>query len=196
VRGVNEEQVGPLLRLGLATPSLRGITFQPATFAGRFALDADPLRRLTLADVVRLAVEQSDGLLAEDDFKPLPCSNPNCCAFTFVARRARGRVLPLSRVIDYEEHLDWLADRMAFDLDDARRCCGRSERPEDYFRIVVKPFMDGYTYDQERIDECCIHVIRPGGRAVSFCRFNIFQRGRASDRLACVEQCAHDAQHA
>ena len=50
------------------------------------------------------------------------------------------------------------------------------ERPEDFFRVVVKPFMDAYTFDEERADECCIHVIRPGGEAVSFCRFNTLLR--------------------
>jgi len=37
--------------------------------------------------------------------------------------------------------------------------------------------MDAYTYDQDRIDECCVHVIRPGGKAVSFCQFNTLERG-------------------
>jgi len=47
--------------------------------------------------------------------------------------------------------------------------------------------MDAFTYDQQRIDECCIHVIAPGGAGVSFCRFNVFHRG-AADRPA-KERC-------
>ena len=196
VKGVNEQQVAELLRLGLATPQLRGITYQPATWSGRFRPPADPLSRVTLADVVRLIVGQSDGLFSEDDFKPLPCSHPNCCSFTFAARPdqatnatmlrtvprrcpvgARGRLLPLTRMTRYEDHVERLADRMNFNLNDARKCCGISYRPEELFRVVVKPFMDAYTYDQDRIDECCVHVIRPGGKAVSFCQFNTLERG-------------------
>ncbi len=52
-KGVNEDQVGPLVRLALAAPQLRGITFQPATWAGRFDRSCDPMNRITLADVVR-----------------------------------------------------------------------------------------------------------------------------------------------
>jgi uncharacterized radical SAM superfamily Fe-S cluster-containing enzyme len=74
--------------------------------------------------------------------------------------------------------LDRLSDRINFNLGDARQCGRMGARPEDFFRIVIKPFMDAYTYDQDRVDECCVHIIRPGGKAVSFCRFNVLERGR------------------
>jgi 7,8-dihydro-6-hydroxymethylpterin dimethyltransferase len=175
-RGVNEGQLGELLRLGLDTPQLRGMTLQAATWTGRFAPAIDPLDRVTLADVIRLLSRQSGGLLAEEDFKPLPCSSPNCCSFTYVARRQHSPLIPLTRIVKYEEHLDMLADRIGFNMQDARQCCGGNCRPEEFFRIVIKPFMDAYTYDDDRADECCIHIIRPGGRAVSFCRFNTLGR--------------------
>jgi uncharacterized radical SAM superfamily Fe-S cluster-containing enzyme len=49
--------------------------------------------------------------------------------------------------------------------------------------------MDAYTYDEARADECCIHVIRPGGHGVSFCRFNALER-QAGRRIA-QEATAH-----
>jgi uncharacterized radical SAM superfamily Fe-S cluster-containing enzyme/prolipoprotein diacylglyceryltransferase len=201
VQGVNEHELGPLLKLGLETPTIRGITFQPATWTGRYeprvkgdspifadgpetgatnrpakigTVPPDPMQRATLADVVRGLVQQSGGLLADDDFKPLPCSDPNCCGFTYVARRRP--VIALTRIVKYEEHLDALADRMAFDMTDAGQCCGGNWKVDEFLRIVVKPFMDAYTYDQDRIDECCVHIIRPGGRAVSFCQYNALER--------------------
>jgi hypothetical protein len=180
VKGVNEGQVGDLFRLGGKMRQIRGITYQPATFSGRFQPKIDPMERVTMADVIRLLVEQSDGLLAEDDFRPLPCSNPNCCGFLFLLRRRKKSPLPLTRMIRYEEHLDRLADRVNFKLDDARACCGFGGRPEDFLRVAVKPFMDAYTYDEERAQECCIHIIRPGGRAESFCRFNTLLRQPAA----------------
>jgi uncharacterized radical SAM superfamily Fe-S cluster-containing enzyme len=81
------------------------------------------------------------------------------------------------RLFKYEKHLDRLADRLTFDLQDIKECCGRKGRAEDFFRIVIKPFMDAHTYDEERAAECCVHIIRPGGEAASFCRFNILERG-------------------
>jgi uncharacterized radical SAM superfamily Fe-S cluster-containing enzyme len=179
-RGINENQVGDLVRFGLAMPLCRGITFQTATHCGRFEPDFDPLDRVTMADVVRLLIEQSAGLLRTSDFKPLPCSNPNCCSFTGIARPKNRPLVPLMRLFKYEKHHDRLADRLTFDLQDVKECCGREGRAEDFFRIVIKPFMDAYTFDQERAAECCVHVIRPGGKAVSFCRFNILERSGVS----------------
>jgi uncharacterized radical SAM superfamily Fe-S cluster-containing enzyme/prolipoprotein diacylglyceryltransferase len=177
VKGVNEGQLGDLLDLGLKTPQIRGITYQPATWSGRYNREINPMDRVTLADVIRLLAQQSGGLLTEDDFRPLPCSNPNCCDFTFVARRREATPFPLTRIVKFENHVDRLADSVNFNLDDARACCGFGERPEDFFRIAVKPFMDVYTFDEDRAEECCIHVIQSGGRVVSFCRFNTLQRG-------------------
>lgn len=39
------------------------------------------------------------------------------------------------------------------------------------FRIMIKPFMDAWTWDEDRIDRCCTHVIRPDGKLDSFCRY-------------------------
>jgi uncharacterized radical SAM superfamily Fe-S cluster-containing enzyme/prolipoprotein diacylglyceryltransferase len=176
VKGVNEDQLGDLLEFSLRTPQIRGITYQPATWSGRFQRDFDPTDRATMAGVIRRLALQSGGLLTEDDFRPLPCSNPNCCSFTFLARRRKKAPLPLMRIARYEDHVNRLADRVNFKLDDAQACCGFGGRPEDFFRIAVKPFMDAYTYDEDRADECCIHVIQPGGHGVSFCRFNTLLR--------------------
>ena len=39
------------------------------------------------------------------------------------------------------------------------------------FRLFIKPFMDALTWDEDRIDRCCTHVIRPDGKLDSFCRY-------------------------
>jgi hypothetical protein len=90
-------------------------------------------------------------------------------------------MIPLTRIVKYEDHLDQISDRIAFDMTHAGQCCGGGWNIDDFFRIVIKPFMDAYTYDQDRIDECCVHVIRPGGRAVSFCQYNTIERPTESN---------------
>src|SRR5262249_21105242 len=47
-------------------------------------------------------------------------------------------------------------------------------------RIVVKPVMGAHTYDHRRIRECCTKILDARGEAVSFCKFNVFQRGRTA----------------
>ena len=44
------------------------------------------------------------------------------------------------------------------------------------FAIGIKPFMDAYTYDQDRIDKCCVHIIGQDGEPVSFCEYNALNR--------------------
>ena len=67
VKGVNEGQLGDLFALGVKTPQIRGITYQPATWSGRFRRETDPMDRVTLADVIRLLAEQTGGVLTEDE---------------------------------------------------------------------------------------------------------------------------------
>jgi uncharacterized radical SAM superfamily Fe-S cluster-containing enzyme len=46
--------------------------------------------------------------------------------------------------------------------------------------VSIKPFMDAYTYDQDRIDQCCVHILDPDGQPVSFCEYNAVNRPRAT----------------
>jgi uncharacterized radical SAM superfamily Fe-S cluster-containing enzyme len=36
--------------------------------------------------------------------------------------------------------------------------------------------MDAYTYDQDRIDKCCVHIVARDGTPVSFCEYNAVNR--------------------
>jgi hypothetical protein len=44
--------------------------------------------------------------------------------------------------------------------------------------ISIKPFMDAWSYDQDRIDACCVHILDPEGNPVSFCEYNAVNRPR------------------
>ena len=54
----------------------------------------------------------------------------------------------------------------------------RSAAWSDVFAIGIKPFMDAYTYDQDRIDACCVHIVASDGRPISFCEYNAVTRPR------------------
>jgi uncharacterized radical SAM superfamily Fe-S cluster-containing enzyme len=61
----------------------------------------------------------------------------------------------------------------------AARLARKLVRPRDVFGVVVKPFMDRYSYDQDRVSACCHHVLDTHGRLESFCEYNA--RHRAAD---------------
>jgi tetraether lipid synthase len=131
--GVNDDQVGRIVKFGLERPWITGVSFQPATYSGRFVLPDQLEERITFPDVVRAVAEQTDGLFAESDFMPLPCAHPNCHSLSYAYRTPHGAV-PLTRFIDAQKHLDLLANGITFTRPRARElieqylgsqgCCG------------------------------------------------------------------------
>ena len=49
----------------------------------------------------------------------------------------------------------------------------RTNRGSVEARVLVplSPVPDAWTWDEDRIDRCCTHVIRPDGKLDSFCRY-------------------------
>lgn len=177
--------LGDTLRFGLERPNVRGITFQPMFLSGRHTgREAHPLN---VADLILGLVGQSGGLLSERDFTPLPCGDPNCHTVGYLLRRG-DRVQSVSELLDFTALQGFLQDRVDFRLEDLEQCGCESEPlgevlreleigPDDVFRLFLKPFMDVWTYDQDRIDRCCVHVIGEGGSLDSFCRHYALRAG-------------------
>ncbi|HVX09655.1 MAG TPA: radical SAM protein [Pirellulales bacterium] len=111
--GVNEDEIGAIVRFGLARPWITGVSFQPATYSGRHVLPETLERRITFPDVVCGIVEQTDGLFQHEDFLPLPCAHPNCHSLSY-AYRSGTTVTPIARFIDARRHLDLLANGITF----------------------------------------------------------------------------------
>ncbi len=118
--GVNDHEVGAIVKFGVARPWITGISFQPATYSGRYVLPEELERRVTFPDVIRSIAEQTERMFVEDDFMPLPCAHPNCHSLTY-AFRDGGTVTPLSRFIDARKHLDILANGILFTRNRARQ---------------------------------------------------------------------------
>ena len=113
-RGVNDHEVGHLVQFALEHPAVRGINFQPAFHAGRH-IAHDPLERVTIPDVVRGIEEQTNGVFRMDDFVPVPCCFPTCNSVTY-AYVDGDRVVPLPRVLNVDDYLDYITNRVVPDL--------------------------------------------------------------------------------
>lgn len=169
---------------GLRWPHIRGISFQPMFTSGRTSLSglspqlATPLNT---ADVILSAVEQSRGVLKYEDFTPLPCGDPNCATIGYLLRTPAG-IRSISDFVDFSQVQGFLRDKVRYSLDDLAQCGCESQplgrllhdfelNEKSTFRLFIKPFMDALTWDEDRIDRCCTHVIRPDGALDSFCRY-------------------------
>jgi len=113
-RDINNHELGDLIRFGLGHPAVRGIAFQPVTHVGRH-LAFDPLQRMTIPDVVGGIVAQSDGMLRHADFVPVPCCFPTCQSNTYLYLSDAG-VVPLPRVLNVDDYLDYVTNRAVPDL--------------------------------------------------------------------------------
>jgi 7,8-dihydro-6-hydroxymethylpterin dimethyltransferase len=165
---------------------VRLIAMQPAFFSGRYELDAGSGNRLTLSDCVKGVVAGIRGKTREDDFLPIPCSHPNCGWVTLYARRF-GLFANIARHVDLNAVMNEVAYKTVLNEQEMQdivgtrkrsagswlaRAARRLIRPQDVFGIAIKPFMDRYNYDQDRISNCCHHMTDTQGKLVSFCEYN------------------------
>lgn len=114
-RGVNEHEIGKIVRFGLDHPAVRGINFQPAFHSGRHG-GHDPMRRMTNPDIIALIAEQTEGIFLKTDFVPVPCCFPTCNSVTYAYVDQSGTVTPLPRILNVDDYLDYISNRVMPDL--------------------------------------------------------------------------------
>jgi len=199
-RGINLDEVGAVVRMMVEHhPRMNTVILQPAFYAGRYENER-PSERLTLAEVAREVSRQTNGLFLPADFGPIPCSHPNCFALA-VGFMRDGKIIPISRYFPKFDTwadpavaatIERFTDRMpqhmlealAEDdlLDSLLDLMAESDETAnwaDYKNFVlvgIKPFMDAHTYDQDRVDRCCVHVVDRAGVPVSLCEYNTLRR--------------------
>lgn len=175
----NLSQVWGTVAFGLEWPNVRGVSFQPIFGSGRSQLGNEP--RLNTADVILNLVAHSGDHLRFEDFTPLPCGDPNCATIGYLLRTPDG-IRSVSDFIDFQSVQGFLKNRIRYSLEDLQQCGCESEPlgallkefeldASGTFRLFIKPFMDAWSWDEDRIDRCCTHVIRPDGMLDSFCRY-------------------------
>jgi len=108
-KNLNHNQIGDIVKFGLKHPAVCGIAFQPVTHAGRFSA-FDPLNRETVADVIHGIAEQTNGMLVESDFIPVPCCHPTCRSATYLYIE-NEKMTPLPRVIEVDKYLNYVINR-------------------------------------------------------------------------------------
>ena len=199
-RDLNEHEIGPIVRFGVGHPAVAGVFFQPVTHSGRFRIESDPLEKLTNSDVIAGICEQLPEWFRGDDFVPVPCCSPTCRSATFALYDGEDLV-PLPRLVDVEQYLDYVTNRAVPDLEvraaleglwsakaaggsdpvmERLDCiaCATAMPPElrevaaRGFMIVIQDFQDPYTLDVKKLRKCCVSEIAPDGRLIPFCAYN------------------------
>lgn len=114
-RGVNEHEIGAIIKFGLEHPAVYGINFQPAFHSGRY-MEHDPMNRLTIPDLISAVEAQTEGVFKTSDFLPVPCCFPTCNSVTYAYIDDDGTILPLPRLLNVDNYLDYISNRVIPDL--------------------------------------------------------------------------------
>ena len=113
--GVNDGEIGDVVRLALDTPFIGGVSLQPQFGSGRSgAIDA--MDRLTHTGVLKRLGPQTNGLVTWRDLTALPCSHPHCCSVGYLIRDDAEQWRSLVALIGHDrlkENLGLVANRIA-----------------------------------------------------------------------------------
>jgi uncharacterized radical SAM superfamily Fe-S cluster-containing enzyme len=169
------------------------------THSGRH-VEFDPLTRLTNSDIIHLVAEQLPEWFRTDDFFPVPCCFPTCRSISYCLVD-EGNVLPITRMVNPEDYLDYVSNRVMPDMQvrtaleklysasampgtvqmtDQLECatCGIDlpealrDLAQKAFMIVIQDFQDPYTLNVKQLMKCCVEEITPDGRMIPFCAYN------------------------
>lgn len=211
-RGVNDDEIGDVIRHGVAHRCVRGVTLQPIQYAGRVQGYDAAKHRLTVSELRRRIATQS-GSFTLDDVLPVPC-NPDTLAMAYALRTDEG-LAPLTRFVDAETLLAGERSTIAFEgdanfkqrlfrlfstnhspesgancLSELLCCLPRIDAPSlsyrDVFRVLIVQFMDAQSLDIRALKKSCVHMARPDGRMIPFEAYNLFYRDERAQGLATI----------
>ena len=186
VNNQNLDYLWETIAYGLTFKHIRGVSFQPEFISGRSPIrtltPANLPQPITTADIILGINAQSQGIIPVDDFTPLPCGDPNCATIGWIFRMGNQHFSPSKFGIDIPALQAKMPDRINYDIETLKKCGCEDTALGDLmksleldesnaFRLFIKPFMDARTWDADRVDRCCTHVIKPDGGLESFCRY-------------------------
>ncbi|MGC9561464.1 radical SAM protein [Brachymonas sp. M4Q-1] len=115
-RGVNDHEIGDVIRFAQGLSCVRGVTLQPVQDAGRCEGYDPAQHRLTVSEIRRRIVEQT-GLFTPEDIVPVPC-NPDTLAMAY-ALRVGDRLQPLTRYVDPRTLVEGSGNTIVFERDES-----------------------------------------------------------------------------
>jgi uncharacterized radical SAM superfamily Fe-S cluster-containing enzyme len=111
-RGVNDGELGAIVDFALIQPAVRGVTFQPVQQAGRVLGFESARHRLTLTEVRRRILEQTD-VFKPEDLIPVPC-HPDALAMAYAIKMG-GKTIPLTGMVPPEVLINGAKNTIAYE---------------------------------------------------------------------------------
>ena len=214
-RGVNDNELGSIIDFALQQPAVRGVTIQPVQQAGRVQGFLPSEHRLTLTEVRRRILEQTN-VFRPEDIIPVPC-HPDALAMAY-ALKLGEKTVPLTGMVEPGLLIEGARNTIVFEQEASLRdhlfklfatnhspasqastlrellcCLPKVLIPKDLgyrnlFRVLIVQFIDAEAFDVRSVKKSCIHIAHPDGkRLIPFDTFNMFYRGELeTTRLAAL----------
>jgi len=210
-KGVNDCEIGDIVRHALSYKCVRGITFQPVQDAGRNVGFDKNRDRMLLTDIRREVYMQAGEVFGPEDIIPLPC-NPDAISIAY-GMRDGTKVTPITQLIPKAELLAIAPNTISFEkypalrdrlfdllslassgertktvLGDLLCCLPQVEVPDDLgydkvFRVAIVSFLDRYNFCIAAVKRSCIHFVTPQGKIIPFDTYNLFYRSGLDVKL-------------
>ncbi|MCL7414350.1 MAG: radical SAM protein [ANME-2 cluster archaeon] len=147
VRGINDHQLGDMIRFVADNIDIiKGLNIRTVSFAGRINAAQRIRQRITIPDVMKNIEDQTDGMIAMDDFYPVPfilplshladvmsdihnvqfSVNPHCGSGAYIYVDEKKNLIPVKRFVDVEGLFEYI-DELAIEV-------GAANHLKTYFR--------------------------------------------------------------
>ncbi|WP_440069014.1 radical SAM protein [Tenacibaculum discolor] len=213
-KGLNDHEIGKVIDYALQQKCVRGVTFQPTQIAGRLESFNPETDRMTLTEVRRKIMEQTD-VFNTNDLIPVPC-NPDALVMGY-ALKLGGEVFPLTRYINPNDLLDNSKNTIIYEQDEALHgkmidlfstgnsvevaeenlksimcCLPNIDAPElgydNLFRVIIMQFIDAYNFDVRAVKKSCVHIVDKDNKIIPFETMNLFYRDDKKEYLEKLRQ--------
>ncbi|CAM1352469.1 radical SAM protein [Tenacibaculum ascidiaceicola] len=213
-KGLNDHEIGKVIDYALQQKCVRGVTFQPTQIAGRLESFNPETDRMTLTEVRRKIMEQTD-VFNTNDLIPVPC-NPDALVMGY-ALKLGGEVFPLTRYINPNDLLDNSKNTIIYEQDEALHgkmidlfstgnsvevaeenlksimcCLPNIDAPElgydNLFRVIIMQFIDAYNFDVRAVKKSCVHIVDKDNKIIPFETMNLFYRDYKKEYLEKLRQ--------
>ena len=208
-KGLNDDEIGKIIDFALQQQCVRGVTLQPTQIAGRLDNFNEQTDRITLTEVRRKILEQTE-LFTADDLIPVPC-NPDALVMGYVLKLG-GNNIPLTRYINPADLLDSTKNTIVYEQDEELHqkmfeifstgtstdkasselnsilcCLPFVEAPnlsyDNLFRIIIMQFIDAHNFDVRAIKKSCVHIVNKDNKIIPFETMNLFYRDDKTEYL-------------
>lgn len=208
-KGLNDHEIGKIIDFALKQKCVRGVTLQPTQIAGRLEHFNPETDRMTLTEVRRKILEQTE-VFNGDDLLPVPC-NPDALVMGY-ALKLGDEVFPLTRYINPNDLLDNSKNTIVYEQDEMLHgkmielfstgnsvevaeenlksimcCLPNIEAPnlgyDNLFRVIIMQFIDAYNFDVRAIKKSCVHIVNKDYKIIPFETMNLFYRDDKKDYL-------------